>query len=251
MKKQERQKKILELLHERERIKIRELAEVLHASSETSRTDLYTLVSQALVIKEHGWARVNKTIKEIPLSYRSQEDHSIKKGLSIRAFQEVKDGQVLFIDGGSTIFAGIEALTYKKEITVVTDSFPVAAKCMENRIKTFFLGGEINELEQRTSGYFATKMLEHFRIDLAILGTLGIKDTDGFTTINMDGIALLRHVINQSKKVLVVCDKKRFEDSAAYIYAKFREVDILVTHPLLPEQKKMVAAVKTIIECPS
>ena len=67
MKKSERHLKIREILEEKGRTKVTDLAVLLETSTETIRADLEQLEGQSLIIKEHGWARINKSIDVVPL----------------------------------------------------------------------------------------------------------------------------------------------------------------------------------------
>lgn len=248
MKKSERHLKIREILQEKGRTKVTDLAALLETSAETIRADLEQLEEQSLIIKEHGWARINKSIDVVPLVYRFNEDLNDKQRISVRALQEIKDGQIVYIDGGSTILAGIRLLKSKNDITIVTDSFSVVSKCMEMKINTIFLGGDVHLLEQRTGGYFAIQMINHLQIDLAILGSRGIKNTNGFTTVATYGIELMRHVIDHCEKVIVVCDQNKFQKNGSFVYANFNEIDTLITNVLSDEQFELVKDIKTIIQ---
>lgn len=248
MKKAERRKMILEQLQKTGSMTIKDLEHVFHVSGETIRTDIHSLVSQSLVIKEHGKIRINHAFKEMPLAYRSSERMQSKRSLAVRAFKEIKNGQIVYIDGGSTTLSGIEALQTKSGITVVTDSFPIAQRCLHLKIKTIILGGEIDCIEQRTNSYFAIRMLENIHIDLAVLGTLGVQGTDGFTTLHPNGTALLRTVLQQTDQIIVLCDSNRFKEHASYIYTRFREIDMLITRLLTNDQRKIFSAIPSVVE---
>ena len=247
MKKESRQIQIHSLLLENERMKVKDLSKILDVTTETIRSDLETMQSQYLVIKEHGWVRLNRSLSERPLSFRENENADRKRLVCIRAMREVKDGQTIFLDGGSTILSGLDSLQSKKDITVVTHSIKVALKCSEMNIRTILAGGEIYRTGERTSGYFTTYLIDHMIFDVAIVGTLGIKNIDGFTTVSIEGIDILRHVINQSRRIIVVSDSSKFDQEANYCFCKFKEIDTLVTDEITDEQRNIVKDVKEII----
>lgn len=70
----------------------------------------------------------------------------------------------------------------------------------------------------------------------------------GFTTCNENEMGLKRHLINRSKKLVVVCDESKFETKAPFSFCRFSEIDVLVTNKLSPEQRKTVGAVPTVYE---
>ena len=73
MKKEKRQIQIHDLLIEKGRIQIKELARLLNVTTETIRSDITIMESQSLVIKEHGWVRLNQSLTEKPVSFRMNE----------------------------------------------------------------------------------------------------------------------------------------------------------------------------------
>lgn len=72
MKKEKRQIQIHDLLIEKGRIQIKELARLLNVTTETIRSDITIMESQSLVIKEHGWVRF-KSIFNRKTSFFSYE----------------------------------------------------------------------------------------------------------------------------------------------------------------------------------
>ena len=247
MKKEKRQIQIHDLLIEKGRIQIKELARLLNVTTETIRSDITIMESQSLVIKEHGWVRLNQSLTEKPVSFRMNENHTIKRKITMKAFEQIKDGQVIFLDAGSTILSGIDALASKKDITVITHSILTASRLVDLNIHTILTGGDLNKESKRTSGHFSNYVIDHFHFDLAFTGSLGLKDINGFTTVSSEGIDILRHAINQTSKLIVVADLSKFEQNATYIYCNFKEVDAFVTDSLTDKQKNTVKDIKQII----
>ncbi|MGN1275783.1 MAG: DeoR/GlpR family DNA-binding transcription regulator [Floccifex sp.] len=247
MKKAVRQIQIHDILLEKGRIPIKELAQILNVTSETIRSDITLLENQSLVIKEHGWVRLNQANNEKPLSFRMNENSQLKRKIAIRAFEEIKDGQVIFLDAGSTILAGVDALAAKKDITVVTHSLLTASRCVDLNIHTVLTGGDLNKESKRTTGYFSNFLIDHYHFDMAFTGSLGFKGIQGFTTVSSEGIDIIRHVINQSNQFYVVADSSKFDSEATYIYCRFKEVDCFVTDSINEAQREKIKDIKRII----
>ena len=101
-KKDARQVKIRNILMEKGQYRVKDLAAILHVTSETLRKDLDELEEQGIVVRSHGFARVNKFRQELPISYR--------------AIEEIQDGNIVYLDAGSTLLQGIDALRQKKRL---------------------------------------------------------------------------------------------------------------------------------------
>lgn len=113
-KKEERQNRICEILLKSGRMKIKDLAEQLKVTPETLRTDLNTMELAGLIIKEHGYTRLQMGFNESPVSLRNQTNQEKKRKAMIYALSLIKDGEVVFIDSGSTAYSGLPALIGKK-----------------------------------------------------------------------------------------------------------------------------------------
>lgn len=89
------------------------------------RKDLDKLENKGMVIRHHGFVRINKLQKELPISIQSQENVKIKQQITIRAIEEIEDGNIVYLDAGSTLLNGIDALKVKKDLTIITNSLPM------------------------------------------------------------------------------------------------------------------------------
>ena len=151
------------------------------------------------------------------------------------------DGDVVFIDSGSTTLPGLPALVGKKDLIVVTNSLLIANECVKLDLKIVMIGGFVFNNGMRTYGNFATELIDHLQIDIAFLGTDGFKDSLGFTTCNENEMGLKRHLINRSKKLVVVCDESKFETKAPFSFAVFRKSTFWSRTSFRPSKEKRLA----------
>lgn len=216
-KKDARQVKIRNILMEKGQYRVKDLAAILHVTPETLRKDLDELEEQGIVVRSHGFARVNKLRQELPISVRNQENTDIKKRLTYRAIEEIQDGNIVYLDAGSTLLQGIDALRQKKDLTIITNSLP-------------------------------RKMLDSIYIDIALFGSDGLLNASGFTVYSMEEVGTRRHVINQTKKVVMVSDNTKFSMTGHYSFCSFREVDVFITDRLTEKQHQQVQMCKKIVQ---
>ncbi len=247
-KKNERQVEIRNILSTKGECKVKELALMLKVTPETLRKDLDELEEKEIVVRYHGYARLNKSQKELPISIRSQENISIKQKITYRAIDEIEDGNIVYMDAGSTLLNGIEALRLKKDLTIITNSLPMALKCNEMNFEVVLIGGKLQKNGLHTEGFFSEKMLDSIYIDIALFCTDGLLNTSGFTVYSMEEVGTRRHVINQSKKIVMVSDASKFNTTGHYSFCSFREVDVFITNHLNKEQYQQVQACKKIIQ---
>ena len=247
-KKEQRLVQIRQILEERGTVRTRELAEMLEVTPETLRTDLDFLESQNLIEREHGIARLQMQSKEVPLEWRRSENLGEKTRVARRALEEVKDGDVVFVDAGSTLLTALDTLSSRRDLTIVVNSLPAADTCLRMGFHCVFIGGEMMRSGQHTYGFFAEDMIDHIRIDVAIMGTTGIQGADGFCVYNLNEVGVRRHIIRQSQKLVVMMDAHKLEQPGYCRFCTFREPDLLVTNPLTPALKEKLRECRCIVE---
>ena len=74
-----RQEEITQLVLQNKQISVDKLAGLLHVTQETIRRDLTTLEDKGILYRTHGGAVVRETYMDIPMEYRIQENHDVKK----------------------------------------------------------------------------------------------------------------------------------------------------------------------------
>lgn len=251
-KKEARQLQIREILEKEEKVQVTELAHRLHVTPETLRKDLVEMQQRNILIKEHGFAKLQSSSVETFVELKAQEHKEMKKAVALEAFKRIKNGMTVYLDSGSTILTALSALQNKTDITVVTNSILVAYECANMNLNIIMAGGLLFNIGKRTYGHFATDLIDHLHIDLAIMGTDPFTDkSHGFTTVAADELGCKRHVLNQSEKKIMICDSSKVnnkENIAPYAFCRFNEFDELITNRLTPEQYDIVKTIKKVTQ---
>lgn len=245
--KEQRQQKIMDILADSQKMRIKDLADQLDVSDETLRSDLVPLAKAGLVHREHGWVRLVSGISELPQSIRTRTRIREKRLAAARAMKLVQDGDIVFLDGATTVLEGIPALAGKHDITVATTSLSGALRLMAMNIRTIMIGGMVLNKGERTYGSFAADQIDKIQFDIAFLGTDGCLDAQGFTSITEDEVSIKRHLFQQARKTVVVADQEKFEMRGPYTYCRFPEVDCLVTNQITDQQRKRLTGIKEIL----
>lgn len=251
-KKKIRHEQIKTIVAQEGRIKIIDLAKQLNVTPETLRKDLNELEAQSFLIREHGYARsLNETV-ETPIELKTETNNELKKAVTLEAFKRINDGDIVFLDSSSTILTAISALQNKKNITVVTNSIIVAYRCASMQLKVIMAGGLIFNNGLRSYGFFTTEVIDHLQIDIAIMGTDAFNEkNNGFTTINADELGIKRHILNQSRKLILVCDSTKVNNHdsfSPYRFCSFNEFDEIITNKLTKDQYDLIKGMKKVTQ---
>lgn len=247
-KRDQRLLEIRRILEEKKEMKVSELAEALSVTPETIRKDLDELCAQKLAVRSHGMVRVVQSISEAPFSLRKTDNLGLKQAVAWKAMSEIKDGMTVYLDPGSTLLSGVDMLRSKKDLTVVVSSIPMALEVMKLNFRVIFLGGVIVENEMRTEGYFTEEMIDKIHLDLAILGTCGMHNADGFGVFHDVEIGSRRKLIQQSDKIIVAMDKTKLDQPTCFQFCRFDEVDMVITNQLNDKERSLLSAVPNLIE---
>jgi DeoR family glycerol-3-phosphate regulon repressor len=206
-----RQDHILNALDAAGAVSVSLLAERLGVSRETIRRDLKTLADQGRANLVHGGAARGATA-EPSLATRQAANAAGKAAIARKAASFVEDGMVVILDSGSTTLALAYALVERKDITVLTNSLPIALLlCRSSGVKVTMLGGEIDPNDEAAFGIDTLSALEHFRVDLAFIGVGGVSPEGEFTDYSRLASEQRHRMMKAGQKVFLLVDHSKFE----------------------------------------
>lgn len=247
-KNEERMMQIVNLLKEKKDMKVADLASHFQVTPETIRKNLDVLQEKGEVVRSHGSVRAVQSAGEVPIEIRKDKNRADKQRVAYRVIQEIQDGMTVYLDAGSTLLSGIDMLKSKKDLTVVVNAIPVAMEVLQMGFHVIFLGGAIESRGMRTEGYFAEEMLDKIHLDLAILGTCGIQNANGFGVYRDVEIGSRRKILEKADRTILIMDSTKFDQCVNFKFCDFSEVSSLITNPLNNEQRKSLQAIPEIIE---
>lgn len=236
---QERQEAIAALVGERGRASVTELAGAFAVTTETVRRDLDALERCGLLRRVHGGAvssAVLATTREHTLAERDvargeQKDRIAKAALSLLPGSH----GTLLIDGGSTTARFAARLPTDVELTVVTNSVPVAARIAGvSGLRLELLGGRVRRTTQACVGESTVQALAALHLDVAFIGANGISVDGGLTTPDSHEAAVKRAMVAAARRVVALVDSSKANRDHLISFARLDEVDVLVTDDEFP-----------------
>lgn len=228
MLKAERQKLILEDLALYNRLKSTTLCEKFTVSEDTVRRDLQELAQNGHLKKVHGGA---VSLSYIPsFKKREVEEIHIKHLIAKKALGLIEEGQVLIIDGGTTNMQLVNILPRDINLTVFTNSIPVAAKlCEYELIDGILLGGNILKKGETTVGYSVLETLKEINADICFLGITSVHPDTGLTEANREETVIKKAIIKASNKVASLVISKKLNQTQPFKVCELDQLDVLVT----------------------
>ena len=233
--KQQRHAHILETLGERGRVEVSELAAELGVSEMTCRRDLVELETAGSLRRTHGGA-VNAVGRALEPAFRVRQDRSVaqKRAIAARAAQEVRDGDAIALDVGSTGLTMIPHLTQRSDLTITTANLRTAweianALSLESTARLIVAGGVVRAEELAMSGVASMNHYNTMRVDVAFLGVGGIDPDNGVTDYNLEDAELKRILTSTAKRVIVLADASKLGQETFAFVCGLDSVDLLIT----------------------
>ncbi|MFQ5772974.1 MAG: DeoR/GlpR family DNA-binding transcription regulator [Kiloniellaceae bacterium] len=207
----------------------------LEVSGETIRRDIKTMASKGLVERVHGGAVLPDLFREPDFQKRLSRNAEAKKAIARAAATQVRRGESLMLDTGSTTAYVARALTGHSDLMVVTNCADIAHTLAANsRNKVYLAGGEFRADDGAIFGASAIRFVEQFRVRTAILSIAAIHLDGGFVDFHLSEAEFSQAVMRQAGRVMIVADHSKFAARAPVRVCDFADVDVLVTERAPP-----------------
>ena len=206
-----RKEKIMTLLHEHDVITIDHIKEHLpEISISTLRRDLKKLEEESLVIMLSGGAvKLRTPSEDLPVSAKETMHKEEKDIIAKLAADLVEDGDVVYLDSGTTCTTLMKLIS-KKKITIVTSNTAIMELNYILDSEVIFLGGSLNSSLSSVNGPLTDNNIKLFNYDKAFLGANGISAKNGVSTPSLIEANKKASVIDKSKEVYLLCDSSKF-----------------------------------------
>lgn len=226
-----RRESIRQMLHSTGFVNVQELVSRFGVSSETIRRDLEAMEKEGLVKRIHGGAvSTQPLVSESDYTQRRQIHTPEKQAIARTAAGLIQNGDTVLIAPGTTTLEIAACLRQHTDLTVITNSLPIAmelAGCPG--ISVFCLGGHLRGDDFSTSGITAMQNLEIFNASKLIIGVGAITPQRGLTDYRMDESALLRIFVEKAECVIGIADHSKFGVTAVYNICPADRLDHLIT----------------------
>ncbi len=170
-----RRKSILSLLEQNEVMSVVDIAEALDISASTARRDINFLLAEGSIEKKRGGAFCIKSeVKSVNIHpVAPTPDHAEsgpKTTIAQKAAKLVSDGDIIFVDSGTTAGKMVQFITAKK-VTVVTTSLGLIQRYLPTEgISCILLGGEYFFDLDSVNGPLTEAQISSMYFDKAFLG---------------------------------------------------------------------------------
>lgn len=235
---EERQQFILDRGREVGRVDVAELAALLSVTPETVRRDLTGLEHLGLLRRVHGGAiPIDRLGFEPGVAARDSVLLAEKERIAKAALEELPTDGAILLDAGTTTARLADLIPAELEITVVTNSLPIALTlAAKPAVTVLLLGGRVRGRTLATVDDWALRPLEETCVDVAFVGTNGLSTSRGLTTPDVAEASVKRAMIAAARRTVVLADHTKIGVDHFARFAELAKVDTIVTDSGLDEE---------------
>lgn len=244
MKKSERQEnEIMEYLRVSGKMSLADAARLLNVSESTVRRLFIRLEEQGLALRSYGGIQIAKKKSEMDYSFEQLKEHHVeeKRRIAEQAACTVEDGDILYMDSGTTVSHVCIALTKRflegslTKIDVFTNSL-INLNILHPVSRINLIGGEYRPNRKDFCGYLAEESVKNLYFTKCFLGADGCSTQNGFTAMDFSSARLNEEVLCRTQKCIILMDAEKFSTSAVVSYTKRRFPDCVMTDKAPPAE---------------
>ena len=212
----QRRNVIQEILREQGVVSIAALSQQLSASAVTIRRDLDYLEAVGVLTRTHGGAVADVSSPESPYVEKVGQATAEKQAIGRLAAGLVDDGDVIIIGPGTTTEAFAGHLPARSELTVITNSLPVAEVfAASDEIDVIMTGGSLRGPIRALIGETVIRSLRSMHADKTFISGNGLVADFGLSTPNLSVADTDRAMVAASAQAIVLADHSKFGLRAA------------------------------------
>jgi DeoR/GlpR family transcriptional regulator of sugar metabolism len=232
MLKEERQRRLLDLLRDEGRLVAAELPDRLGVSGHTIRRDLEELAEAGALRRVHGGAMPRSPVAP---TYAGREEQSVegKRAVARAAAAMLEPGQVAIVDGGTT---ALELVEHLPPATFVTHS-PLVAAALARRGATdvVLIGGTLDAGPMVAVGAETARAYGQITADVCFLGLWSLHAEVGISGRYREEAEIRRLLVERADRVVGLASRDKLGTVSNFVSAPATALTHLATEPGTPE----------------
>lgn len=236
---EERRRRICDLLQERGRVTVIDLARRFATSAVTIRADLAALERAGSVVRSHGGALLPREGLDQPLTVKETLHHAEKVRIARLALSLIRDGETIILDSGTTTAEIAKQIREAplQSINVITNALNVAMLLASApMVRLIMPGGILRRESNSLSGHIGESALAELRADRLFLGADAIDPSLGVMTPHLPEAQLNLKMIEIARQVVAVADSSKLMRRNISLIAHVEQLDTLITDSAAPSE---------------
>ena len=215
---------------EKENVSMEELCKEFDMSMNTVRMDVAALVKKGSVKKVYGGVCSNRQNSLVPFEERKMKNSAIKKAVCQAAAALVEDGDIIYIDSGTTTMYMADYLHQHKNITILTNNLNVIMRAVPyENIQVICLPGI---LERKTNSFVSAetgKILARYNIKKAFFAATGVSENGDVTNSSSLEYEIKTEAMKNSEHKYLLMDSSKYGKSSLLTFAHISDMELVIT----------------------
>ncbi len=226
-----KEKEILEFLELNQFLTVEQIAKSLYLSTSTVRRKLNVLQQKGLITRTHGGAKVNDSNVTLPgFTFRFHQNIKEKRAIASVASSLVKEGDVVFLDGSTSVFYVATFLKNFKNLKIITNGIDTLSELSKTNLKVYSTGGVISQTNNSVLvGYQGENIVKEFNADVVFFSVASITANGNLYDCFEEEIPMRKAMLKNSKKKVLLLDKTKLNANATHFLCNVNDVDVLIT----------------------
>ena len=227
-------------------VTMEELRDHFGISMNTVRRDIAEIVKPGYIEKVYGGVRAMTRVPAlVPYSVRSGAPDDAKRRICMAAGRMVSDGDIIFIDSGTTTVHVMDAIR-DKAVTVITNNIEVMIQALEyDNIRIIVIPGEIHRKTHSITGEDSAAFLSHLNTDIAFMAATGASFS-GVTNSSPLEYSIKRAAVAHTRKAVLLITGGKFGVTSLLTYASLSQFHTVITDgTVAPEYREKLRELNT------
>lgn len=226
--KTKRIQQIKEYVIQHQSVSLDDLVTTFGVSKNTIRRDVQKLVEEGHIQKVYGGVATNHARLE-SFHDRQTRNQLQKRWIAKDAARLVDDGDVIFIDSGTTTLEMIHFIK-EKELTVVTNNLDFIVQALPyTQLQVISTGGQLERKTKSFSSITNTNDVLQYNFDKVFMASTGVSISNGVTNSSPVETSMKEMVVKKGREVILLVDHTKFNKYAMLTYCQLDEIDYLIT----------------------
>lgn len=221
---------IEEYIYKHKTVSLDKLCEVFNVSKNTIRRDINELTAKGNIKKVYGGVSIQENSTLIPFEERNIKNINLKSNIGKLCADYIKDGDIIFLDSGTTTLTIVEYLKEKNNVTIITNNLEIIVKSIDlPNLNIICLPGNLIRQTNSFVGIDTVSILNKYNINKSFMASTGISIEYGITNSHPLESEIKRLAIEKGSEVFLLVDSTKFDNSSLVTYAQLEDINYLIT----------------------
>lgn len=218
---------LLNIVNEKKRVAVTDLARALDVSEVTIRKDLNILEQKGLLHREHGFASMTASDD---IANHLSFNYEQKQRIAQRAAESIHNGETVMIESGSCCALLAEELAAnRRDVTIITNSAFIAGYIRKQpNAHVILLGGEYQNESQVMVGPMIPACVKDFSVNKIFIGTDGLNE-NGFMSNDLMRAEAARSMSSSARQVIVLTESAKFRTTGVVSLLPLERISAVYT----------------------